>query len=92
MCHHGANAVFDATGARLVRLPTTPPRVKQALANLQAESAMADLYSSALGSDLRLGGSVLTLRRRLIPYASCARGASSSPTSSARRPMNPDSL
>jgi isoquinoline 1-oxidoreductase len=26
-----ANAVFDATGARLFRLPMTPPRVKQAL-------------------------------------------------------------
>jgi len=31
-----ANAVFDATGARLFRLPMTPPRVTQALANLQA--------------------------------------------------------
>ena len=30
-----ANAVFDATGARLFRLPMTPARVKQALANLQ---------------------------------------------------------
>jgi isoquinoline 1-oxidoreductase len=30
-----ANAVFDATGARLFRLPMTPTRVKQALANLQ---------------------------------------------------------
>ncbi len=31
-----ANAVFDATGVRLFRLPMTPPRVKRALANLQA--------------------------------------------------------
>jgi isoquinoline 1-oxidoreductase len=31
-----ANAVFDATGARLYRLPMTPPRVKQALARLPA--------------------------------------------------------
>jgi isoquinoline 1-oxidoreductase len=31
-----ANAVFDATGARLFRLPMAPPRVKQALANLPA--------------------------------------------------------
>lgn len=31
-----ANAVFDATGARLFRLPMTPTRVKQALAALQA--------------------------------------------------------
>ncbi len=31
-----ANAVFDATGARLFRLPMTPLRVKQALANLPA--------------------------------------------------------
>jgi nicotinate dehydrogenase subunit B len=29
-----ANAVFDATGARLFRLPMTPKRVKQALVNL----------------------------------------------------------
>jgi isoquinoline 1-oxidoreductase len=29
-----ANAVFDATGARLFRLPMTPPRVKRALAAL----------------------------------------------------------
>jgi CO/xanthine dehydrogenase Mo-binding subunit len=31
-----ANAVFDATGARLYRLPMTPARLKQALANLPA--------------------------------------------------------
>jgi isoquinoline 1-oxidoreductase len=30
-----ANAIFDATGARLFRLPMTPSRVKQALATLQ---------------------------------------------------------
>jgi isoquinoline 1-oxidoreductase len=29
-----ANAVFDATGARLFRLPMTPMRVKQALATV----------------------------------------------------------
>jgi isoquinoline 1-oxidoreductase len=29
-----ANAIFDATGARLFRLPMTPSRVKQAIANL----------------------------------------------------------
>ena len=30
-----ANAVFDATGARLFRLPMTPPRLKQALGSLK---------------------------------------------------------
>ena len=32
-----ANAVFDATGARLFRLPMTPSRVKHALANLRQD-------------------------------------------------------
>jgi nicotinate dehydrogenase subunit B len=30
-----ANAIFDATGARLFRLPMMPSRVKQAIANLR---------------------------------------------------------
>jgi CO/xanthine dehydrogenase Mo-binding subunit len=29
-----ANAIFDATGARLLQLPMTPERVKQALARV----------------------------------------------------------
>jgi CO/xanthine dehydrogenase Mo-binding subunit len=36
-----ANAVFDATGARLYRLPMTPERVKEALAGAQAEATAA---------------------------------------------------
>ena len=31
-----ANAVFDATGARLYRLPMTPDRIRQAIAQLRA--------------------------------------------------------
>lgn len=34
-----ANAVFDATGARLFRLPMTPARVKAALAKAAAPHA-----------------------------------------------------
>jgi nicotinate dehydrogenase subunit B len=30
-----ANAIFDATGARLFELPMTPERVKKAIARLQ---------------------------------------------------------
>ena len=32
-----ANAVFDATGARLYQLPMTPPRVKEAVANVKVK-------------------------------------------------------
>ncbi|HEX6200276.1 MAG TPA: xanthine dehydrogenase family protein molybdopterin-binding subunit, partial [Thermoanaerobaculia bacterium] len=33
-----ANAVYDATGARLLRLPMTPERVREAVASLEAEA------------------------------------------------------
>ena len=34
-----ANAIFDATGARLFELPMTPERIKNALAEMKAKKA-----------------------------------------------------
>jgi nicotinate dehydrogenase subunit B len=41
-----ANAVFDATGARLDRLPMTPARVKEAVARVRAKTAETSVAAS----------------------------------------------
>jgi len=35
-----ANAIYDATGARLLKLPMTPERIKEALASRARDAAL----------------------------------------------------
>ncbi len=45
-----ANAIYDATGARLFQLPMTPERVREAMANPAALSPMLRLRSKTVGA------------------------------------------
>ena len=43
-----ANALFDATGARIFRLPITPERVRQAMAKLNPSAPASAAQGPAL--------------------------------------------